>query len=495
MGRIGGWRRGWNDFRQTIMYALLARQRKWVVWLFITALGTITALIGTADTLQKLVDEGVVERTKPVSEFVDLLVFLAFMGLVFGLGLRQVIARLTYHLEFELRVWLYERLQSTHAERLDGLATGQMVTRAMTDLLLLELVILIVPAVVIVGLALVAVFILMAIIHPILALIAVTVIPVNFAIVLRIRRRLWGMSWVTLDRRARVTTLIDESVRGARVVKAFGREDHERRRLAAVAGDAYGAGMTRARLVARYDLVLAAMPGVVMALLTWLGAWEGVNGRLTVGDLLLFFVFALTFANFARIFATVQSAWQFAKTGAGRIFELIAYAKPAAVTAGVPLPADGEGLVLRDATVRIHDHPVVGPLTTAVAPGEVVVVAGPPRSGKTTLARLVAGGRRADGGSSPSTAWTSRSPTRSRSGGRCGSWPRTRSCSGARSARTSSSARRPAPPSRCSGPRWRRPGRARSSRTCRTASTRSWATAASRCPAASASASPSPARS
>ena len=182
-------------------------------------------------------------------------------------------------------------------------------------------------------------------------------------------------------------------------MKAFGREQHERTRLADVAGQAYGSAMTRARLVAKYDILLAAVPGVVMALLTWLGAWEGVNGRMTVGDLLLFFVFALTFANFARYFGTVQSAWQFAKTGAGRIFELIAYAKPADAVTGVPLPEDGEGLVLKDAVIRIADHPVLGPLSTSAAPGEVVVVAGPPRSGKTTFARLVAGGRRADGGS------------------------------------------------------------------------------------------------
>ena len=151
---LGGLRHGWADFKQTIMYALLARQKKWVVWLFITAAGWVTVQIGIADTLQKLVDKGVVDRSKPVQDYVDLLIFLAFSGLVFGIALRQVIARLTYHLEFELRVWLYERLQSTDPERLDGLATGQMVTRAMTDLLLLQLVILIVPAVAIVGLAL-----------------------------------------------------------------------------------------------------------------------------------------------------------------------------------------------------------------------------------------------------------------------------------------------------------------------------------------------------
>ena len=180
---LRGLRRGWADFKQTIMYSLLARQKTWVVWLFITASVWVITQIGMADTLQKLVDKGVVERSKPVGDYVDLLVFLAFVGLFSGIAFRQVIARLTYHLEFELRVWLYERLQSTEPERLDGLATGQMVTRAMTDLLLLQLVVLILPAIAIVGLSLLAVFVLMATIHLPLAIVAVTVIPANVVIV------------------------------------------------------------------------------------------------------------------------------------------------------------------------------------------------------------------------------------------------------------------------------------------------------------------------
>jgi ATP-binding cassette subfamily B protein len=398
MGRIGGIRRGWVEFRKTIMYALLARQRKWLFWLVVTAAGASLGAVGYADTLQKLVDTGIVAREHPISYFVGRLVLLAFWSLGFGIALRQVIARLTYHLEFELRIWLYERLQSTDPERLDALSTGQMVTRAMTDLLLLEQVVLVVPTVALVGSILLAVFALMAAINWWLAIIAILMLPANLWIVLRIRRRLWGLSWVTLDRRARVTTVIDEAVRGARVVKAFGREAHENDRLETTASSAYAAAMTRIRLVSRYDMLLAAVPGVIMALLTYLGAREGVNGHLTAGRLLVFFLFALVFAGFARIFGYIQSAWQFAKTGAGRIFELIAYARPATLEPGVPLPGEGPGLELRQATVRIHDHPVLAPLTFRAAPGELVVVAGPPRSGKTTLARLVAGGCPLDGG-------------------------------------------------------------------------------------------------
>ncbi len=374
------------------MYQLLLRQKKYLWWLLVTATVTSVAAVGQADTLRKLVDKAVVEQDKPIKEYVDLLVAIAWLGLIGGFGLRQVLARLTYHLEFELRVWLYDRLQSTDPTRLDALSTGQMVTRAMTDLLLLELVVLVAPAVVIVGLILFAVFILMALIDLPLALLAITVIPANVWIVMQIRRRLWGMSWVTLDRRARVTTNIDEAVRGARVVKAFGREDHERSRLARTARDAYAAAMTRIRLVAKYDMLLAIVPSSVMGLLVWLGGRKGVQGDLSYGDLLLFFAFAVTFASFSKTFSIVQSVWQFAKTGAGRIFELIAYARPLTLERGTPLPGTGKGLVLKGASVRIQDHPVVAALSFSAKPGELVVVAGPPRSGKTTLARLISGG-------------------------------------------------------------------------------------------------------
>ena len=381
------------------MWRLLTRQKPWFVWLLVTAFGTFGGLVGMLDTIRKLVDEGVIDRSKPVSEFVSLLVLLAFWTFGFGVALRQIIARIGYHLEFELRIWLYERLQSTDPERLDALATGQMVTRAMTDLLLLEVAVGVLPTIAVVSLVLGAIAALMLAIHPWLSLIAFTMLPANLVIVMRVRRQLWGMSWVALDRRARVTTVIDEAVRGARVVKAFGREGHEQSRLAAAARRAYAVAMTRVRLVARYDLLLNALPAVVMSVLVYFGTKEGVAGQVTVGDLLLFFVFALTFANFARAFGAIQSAWQFAKTGAGRIFELIAFAKPAASRSGKLLPGDGPGLVLDAATVRISDHPVVASLTFDAAPGELVVVAGPPRSGKTTLAKAIAGGRKVDEGS------------------------------------------------------------------------------------------------
>ena len=225
-------RRGFASFRQTIIWRLLARQRSWVIWMVVTASIAFTAAALTAATFRALVDDGVIARTKPIDDYVSQLITLAFWALIGGFAFRQVLARIGYHLEFELRVWLHERLQSTDPERLDALATGQMVTRAMTDLLLLELLIVILPGIVAVTLILLALAALMLSISPLLSLLAFALLPANMYIATRIRRRLWGMSWVMLDRRAKVTTAIDEAVRGARVVKAFGREPHELGRLA-----------------------------------------------------------------------------------------------------------------------------------------------------------------------------------------------------------------------------------------------------------------------
>jgi ATP-binding cassette subfamily B protein len=54
--------------------------------------------------------------------------------------------------------------------------------------------------------------------------------------------------------------------------------------------------------------------------------------------------------------------------------------------------------VLAGATVRINDHPVLAGVSFEARPGQLVVVAGPPRSGKTTLAKVLAGGRDVDDG-------------------------------------------------------------------------------------------------
>lgn len=98
------------------------------------------------------------------------------------------------------------------------------------------------------------------VLNPIMGLLAVASLPVNVWLLSRFRHRLWGLSWAELNERAEVTAAIDEPVRGLSVVRAFGREDHERERVAGVALRTYRFAMSRYRMLARYDVVIQGLP-------------------------------------------------------------------------------------------------------------------------------------------------------------------------------------------------------------------------------------------
>ena len=112
------------------------------------------------------------------------------------------------------------------------------------------------------------------------------------------------MSWAELNERAEVTSAIDEPVRGIRVVKAFGREDKERARVADVTERAFKFSMSRARLLAGYDLFLKVTPILVQAGLLAVGAWMLASGRLTAGTFLLAFQLGTGLNTFASASTT-----------------------------------------------------------------------------------------------------------------------------------------------------------------------------------------------
>ena len=158
---------------------------------------------------------------------------------------------MSYSIEFDLRVWLYTHIQSADLRALDKVATGQLVTRSITDLQLVENLLRIFPT--LIGFA------------PLLialsacssssstrssVCIAVLALPVNLFMLRLFSRRLRALSWAELNERAEVARAIDEPVRGIRVVKAFGREERRDRKVEGVTARAYRYSMTRARLLA-----------------------------------------------------------------------------------------------------------------------------------------------------------------------------------------------------------------------------------------------------
>ena len=384
--------RGFRTFRQSVLWWLLwHRQKRWLIAsLVLTFVSTGFSLL-FAQTTVRIVDKAIEARTDDLDALV---VRLAVIGVLEALaiwGNLQVSSRLEYQIEFDLRNRLYEHLQRAAPRDLDAVSTGQMVTRALSDLELLQVLLQVIPLLAAGVPALLGYAVYLGFIHLPLTLVAVSLFPVNGYLVNRIRPRLWGLAFLGLNQRAEVTTAIDEPVRGIRVVKSFGAEERERARVRDAAAKAYEFVLTRVRLEARFDLLLRAAPVLVRAGLLLFGARLVVNGSITLGKFLIFYTFIVEGTYIAQYLDELVSLWQLAKTGAGRISQLLAVAPGAVDTPFHPLPEGSTGLELHRVAVGFGETTVLADLDLAVRPGSMTVLTGGPGSGKSTVAALAAG--------------------------------------------------------------------------------------------------------
>jgi ATP-binding cassette subfamily B protein len=263
---------------------------------------------------------------------------------------------------------------------------------------MMELFVQVLPALIVSVIILAALALVVLVQSPLMAAVALLTIPINAFLVLRIRRKLLGLSWMALHRRAEVTTAIDEAVRGARVVKAFGREDHERGVVRERALKAYSVAMNRIRLMAGYDFILRVAPAFVTAALLLIAGRIASNGTLKVGELLILLLYSVFFTSFAQQFGDIANAWQLGNAAAKRITELLDLVPDPEPVDADPVPPVSTGLVFDDVSFAVGEHVLLRELSLAVGPGELVVLQGRPGSGKSLTASLAGGGVTATNG-------------------------------------------------------------------------------------------------
>ena len=218
--------------RSSLFWALLRREKKTLKWLFIVMIIYTAGLLQVTNLTRGMIDNGIVNQVAPLWDYLRYITFWALWALVFSLAQQQIADRLAYQIEFDMRVWLYTHIQSADLRRLDQVATGQLVTRSLTDIQLVDTLLKTFPQLIGYAPILLSVAIIVTIINPIMGVLSILALPINVWLVNKFRSRLRALSWAELNERAEVTTAIDEPVRGIRVVKAFGREDQERERVA-----------------------------------------------------------------------------------------------------------------------------------------------------------------------------------------------------------------------------------------------------------------------
>ena len=363
----------------------------------LAAIGLIGAIVGMVGTslipvVQKnVLDNVIVKRQRALF---PLLVTLAAIGVIrFGATFSRRLAggAVAYRVQEDLRNAVFDHLLGLDFAHHDDLQTGQLVSRANTDVNMvfgvLQMISIIIGNLVMLLVSLAIMFVL----SPLLAVIAAAAILVTFAVAWQMRHEVYVSTWDASQREAEMTAAAEEAISGVRVVKGFGQEDRELGRFAAALDHLFGGRVRNVRIRARFTSILQAVPVLGQVVVLAVGGWLALHGHITLGTLLAFFTYLTQLAAPARMLAVFLAAAQQARSGVERLRDLLG-AQSAIVDRhdAVSLGTVAGAVSFDDVSFGYGNGPLVlDHFTMHIAPGERVALVGASGSGKSTATLLL----------------------------------------------------------------------------------------------------------
>ncbi|WP_019158946.1 ABC transporter ATP-binding protein [Brevibacterium senegalense] len=321
---------------------------------------------------------------------------------------RTITAAMTAEWEVLWRRRLFAHLQRLDVAHHDAWDSGQMLSRATNDLSMLRRFaafglpfIVITPFLIAIG------AIMLAFIHPVFVVILLVVALPTMVGVAWFSSRYKIASRAAQDVMGEVSTSVEESVQGIRVLLAFGRSPWATARFRAIVDRLRDHEITKVRLEAWLFGAVMVLPQLAMVGFAIVGAWGVVDGWITLGQT----VAALTLMMYLRMpiemFGFLLGDALMSATAAARYWELMdqepritdpdrdgrpAVGAAAEATDAAPRPAPQPGVLEFDDVVFQHDdahEPLLRGATLRIEPAETVALVGTTGSGKTALAALV----------------------------------------------------------------------------------------------------------
>ncbi|MFF9621293.1 ABC transporter ATP-binding protein [Streptomyces griseosporeus] len=313
---------------------------------------------------------------------------------------RWLVARPLSHVEAEMRADLYRHLQRLPVAFHDRWASGQLLSRGTTDLMLLRmflafpLTFLLVNGVTI----LIGVIIMLAQDWTLGVVILGPVVPMIVMCVV-FEKRYAEVARLAQDQVGDLTTVVEEGVLGIRIIKGFGRHRSQARAFRELSARLRGTELRKARLLAAIWAVIVTLPEVAIGAALVVGAVQVADGELSAGTLVAFLSTALALRWPVESIGFLLAMSQEAATATERYFEVMDElpepAAPLAATADAAAPGGGpDGLRFENVRFRYPDAPPDSPpvldrIDLHIRPGESLALVGATGSGKTTLTALV----------------------------------------------------------------------------------------------------------
>jgi ATP-binding cassette subfamily B protein len=339
-----------------------------------------------------VVDDAVAGSTAVLVPVVTALVTLALVQYGTSFVRRYFAGRLSLDVQHDLRRRVFDAVTRLDGERQDALRTGQVASRAITDLQLVQGLLSMVPFTLGMASLVVTSVAAMLWLSPLLTLVTLVVLPAAGLVTVRSRRALFPATWSAQQRAADVAQQVEETVTGVRVVKGFGQEAREVATLEGRARALFAERMRAARLTARLNPALLALPTLGQVGVIGIGGAMALQGSISLGTFLAFTTYVTQLVGPARMVGALVVSGQLARAAVERVYDLVD-AQPRVTDPPHPRPVPSGPLAVELDGVRfgyVGREPVLDGMSLRVEPGETVALVGPAGSGKSTVALLLA---------------------------------------------------------------------------------------------------------
>ena len=321
-------------------------------------------------------------------------ILLSLLSGVFSFTMRQTVVVASRHIEYDLRNRLYDHLQRLSAGFYHRYATGDMITRATSDIEKVRryvgpAIMYAVQAVVVVA----TVLVVMLLISPVLTLWALLPMPLLAVAIFFVSRMVHTRTDAMQQQYSTLTSRVQEALAGIRVIKAYAREEFEGARFEKESETYQDRALDLARVEAAFRPVMQVLIGASTILVVWVGGRLVIEGTITIGNIAEYIIYVAIMTWPVASFGFVISMVQQASASASRLFEILD-TEPAVLDTertDESVQAIEGRVTFEDVSYRYTEGgpDVLQNLTFDVPAGTTVGIVGRTGSGKSTLIELI----------------------------------------------------------------------------------------------------------
>ena len=227
--------------------------------------------------------------------------------------------------------------------------------------------------------------------NPLLALLSMLLMPLMGYVAFRFGRIYRPLSLDLQHQLAEMTTVLEQNLRGAKIVKAFAQEDAEIARFNAQNQHWADLAAQQVRVATQHIPLLDFIASLSTVVIIWLGGRLVIEGGLSLGELVAFTTYLGQLISPVRRLGIIVPAVAMASAAGERIYTILdAQSEVVDAPDAVPLPPIDGHVRFEDVSFAYFDQQqVLGGLSFSAQVGEVVALLGATGSGKSTIINLI----------------------------------------------------------------------------------------------------------